>query len=111
MDAGDDDLIAYYRLDESAGDDRQGLVATATTRLSGPAVIGLAAPQRVQAFRPPPCVAGVGDATGDGLDDFAVIDDDRAGSTLSPRSTRFSWFPVSLPRMARARLRSSSFRA
>ena len=55
-------LIAYYRLDEPAGDTVRDASTNEYHGTLGPADIGLAAPERIQAFLPPPSVAGVGDA-------------------------------------------------
>ena len=78
VDARDPDLIAYYRMDEAVGTTARDSSPNGFDATLGTADLGLAAPQRVQKSRPAPSVAGVGDATGDGRDDFAVIDDDFA---------------------------------
>ena len=90
MDTQDADLIAYYRLDEPAGATARDSSPNGFAAKLGATDLAPAAPQRVQWFVPAPGVAGVGDATGDGRDDFAVIDDDFAVShAVAPRDQIF----------------------
>ncbi len=86
VDAEDENLIAYYRLDEGAVVTARDASLNGYDATYGATDLDLEAPQPLHYFRGAPSVAGVGDSTGDPRDDFAVIDDDSAGvHAMEPR--------------------------